>query len=68
MLAGFEAFKRDKERNEILRWRHASRAEKWSAIAELMDLAESIVRMRGRPHVPDPLPENWLPGSRQCKS
>jgi hypothetical protein len=61
LLANIELFKREKEQDEILRWRHATAEDRWRAIGELMDWAEDMVRMRGRPHIPDELPVDWLP-------
>lgn len=64
MLDAFDRFKQDKEADEIRQWRHATDRERLDAILKLMDWAEDLVEMRGRPHVPELLPTNWLHGKR----
>jgi hypothetical protein len=61
LMRSIEIAKREQEEGEIRQWRHATSAEKGRAIAELIDLAEAIVKSRGRPHVLEPLPTGWLP-------
>jgi hypothetical protein len=55
LMRSIEIAKRAQEEDEIRQWRHATSAAKGKAIAELIDLAEAIVRSTRRPPLRGPM-------------